>query len=124
MKKMFKKLVQIPIYPGRILIVFTEDVDIVKEYFSDYDSPVVTGVTGVSPKHSNLYTVTVIVNPNIKDISGLMTIHGVIAHEALHVVQEVFYNVGIEMDLDNPEPANYFLGWVVEEMYKVYNKIK
>lgn len=122
MNKTFKAVVKIPIYPGNLRIIFTEDLEVVKEFFPDYDRNAIAGVTGVT--EDELWTVTTIINPyyNYDDLG--LSIYGTIAHEALHVVQEVFYNVGIEMDLTNPEPANYMLGWVVDNIYQLGIDVK
>ena len=43
-----------------------------------------------------------------------------IAHEADHIVSFIFKRVGIKLDLDNDEPHAYLLGYIVEQIYKIY----
>ena len=45
---------------------------------------------------------------------------GLIAHEACHVVNAVFKSKGVELDLEQDEPQAYLLGWVVDEIHKVW----
>lgn len=44
--------------------------------------------------------------------------HGLISHEATHIVNMVFKDKHIKIDIHNDEPQAYFMGWVVEECYK------
>lgn len=48
--------------------------------------------------------------------------HSEIAHEALHIVNWIFKDRYIELDLINDEPGAYLLGWVIDQVYKA--KIK
>lgn len=44
-----------------------------------------------------------------------------LAHEAVHVCNYVFDNVGIKLDADNDEAQAYLIGWIVDEMLKFIN---
>ena|SRR3982751_3589708 len=50
--------------------------------------------------------------------------HGLIAHEALHIVGYIFACIKCKMDLDNDEPQCYLLAWVVGEVYKAICKYR
>ena len=41
-----------------------------------------------------------------------------IAHEAVHVVNQIFKDRYIKLDIDNDEPQAYLLGWVVEKCHE------
>ena len=47
---------------------------------------------------------------------------GLVAHEAIHVASILFRTMKIEMDPFNDEPLAYFIGWVVDEVYKKLDK--
>ncbi|WP_347216529.1 hypothetical protein [Chryseobacterium sp.] len=46
----------------------------------------------------------------------------VIAHEAVHIVNYVFKQAHISLDLDNDEPQAYLMGWVVDKIIKAIGK--
>lgn len=45
-----------------------------------------------------------------------------VAHESLHAVNAIFYEVGITHDLTNDEHAAYMVGWVAKCCWKVLQK--
>lgn len=123
----YKKVIPIPIYRGRFIIILTDDKEELRKKtgFGDYTlgsfeeyifaHHVFSDYNGWQGYH-------VVLNPNYeyKDISP-----GVVAHECLHFVLELFKERGIEPDVDNPEPATYLLEWAVEEVHKFMDqKIK
>lgn len=46
----------------------------------------------------------------------------VVAHESVHIVNAIFKDVYIKLDIDNDEPYAYMLGWVVEKIHNSLNK--
>lgn len=44
---------------------------------------------------------------------------GVIAHEAKHLVNQIFLKIGHNPDLFNDEPEAYLLGWIVDKLHEV-----
>ena len=46
------------------------------------------------------------------------------AHEAMHVVLNIFHMRGIEVDTNNQEPTTYMVGHVVGEVLRAHNKLK
>ena len=48
----------------------------------------------------------------------------VIVHESKHLVNNIFNDRGIKLDLYNDEPECYLLGWVFETIQKDYEKFK
>jgi len=49
---------------------------------------------------------------------------GVIAHEAVHVVNRLFHHLGIYTEELNDEHQAYLVGWVVDEMNKFLKELK
>lgn len=47
---------------------------------------------------------------------------GIIAHEAKHLVNFIFNDVGVELNIFNDETEAYLLGWIVDEIHKLLNK--
>ena len=44
--------------------------------------------------------------------------NSLIAHESVHLVNHLFEDWGIKLDLDNDEPQAYLTGWFVEQIDK------
>ena len=44
---------------------------------------------------------------------------GIIAHEAKHLVNTIFVDVGVELDRYNDEPEAYLLGWIVNRIHEL-----
>lgn len=47
----------------------------------------------------------------------------VIAHESLHLTNQILNDSGVRLDPDNDEPQCYLIGWIVNECHK-FLKIK
>tara|TARA_B100000378_G_scaffold236018_1_gene202702 strand:- start:13374 stop:13730 length:357 start_codon:yes stop_codon:yes gene_type:complete len=43
---------------------------------------------------------------------------GIIAHEAKHLLNEIYLNIGAQLDLENDEPEAYLLGWIVNRIHE------
>lgn len=55
-----------------------------------------------------------------KDIDLLNTI----THEATHVLLDTYSKINENISLDYQEPAAYYMGWIVSNIYKTYFKNK
>lgn len=44
--------------------------------------------------------------------------YGMIAHEALHVIDEIFYSIGHDYDVENNEPGTYLIECVTNKIFK------
>ena len=47
---------------------------------------------------------------------------GIIAHEAKHLVNNIFIEISHELCRYNDEPEAYLLGWIVDRIHEVLNK--
>lgn len=108
---MKRKRIKIPIYFGSLIMYKDKDLkEIEKRYnltdCSDCDALVIRDGSNFIMAFSDT------VSPSI------------IAHEALHVVSDVFNRTGVVMDLANQEPQCYLLGWVVEQCHKFLEGVK
>lgn len=104
-----KKIINIPIYHGKLTIIETDDVvksgEKYKQDLSGFDA-------GVFRNHcKNGYMRYVVVLE--KGVTNK-----IIAHECFHIVCMIFKDRHIEIDLNNDEPTAYFLGWIVGEIDK------
>lgn len=53
-----------------------------------------------------------------KDADKKLELVNIAAHEAMHVLSDIYSYVGAEVTFDNQEPAAYFLGWITQNIYK------
>jgi len=47
---------------------------------------------------------------------------GIIAHEAKHLANNIFIDIGHTLDCYNDEPEAYLLGWIVNRIHELLNK--
>jgi len=107
--------VLIPIYQEHLTIVFTDDFNTAyKKYNLDGYDPDVEYDGGVWISDSIHYLM----------LDGSNMCAGTVAHEAKHIVNNLFSRVGIELDYDNDEAECYLLGWLVDVIYMKWEIVK
>jgi len=47
---------------------------------------------------------------------------GIIAHEAKHLVNNIFIAISHDLDRYNDEPEAYLIGWIVDKIHELLNK--
>lgn len=111
---MRSKKIKIPIYDGRLILYQVDNWDIINQKYS-VDDPLTVRTCG-----------TVLTNYTKSGISEYIVafnsipLNSVIAHEAKHVVNLVFRDRGIILDVNNDEHEAYFLDWVFEQIEKFF----
>lgn len=109
------KAIDIPIYGGKLVVILTNNADVVRKYYPDFeDDYVYAHAINYYYKGNKAYYV-------VLNTEGKIT-NGVVAHEALHVVAYLFHYKGIDYDPDNDEPYAHMLEWVVEKIHEVLDK--
>lgn len=117
MNEYYQKIeIDVPIYRGVLVVIVSNSIKLVNEEIEgiEWREKEVYAHTLLSNWEGNNGYV-VILNP---DCSVRKMTHGVIAHEAVHVAQFIFENHGVRHDFDNPEPFNYLVEWVTDEIYR------
>ena len=105
---MEKKKIKIPIFHGELTILKAKDLsEIGKKYNMNFDNFQAVVWKDESKKFLTLF---VAVNEKVKS--------DIIAHEAVHLVNHVFINKGIELCRYNDENQAYLTGWFVKEIQK------
>lgn len=118
-KYFYKKKINIPIYHGKLNIVFTNDMD--KLYnLTGYEEEFLFGAAfrsymGGSPLPQYVLAINF-------DMANFPMDHGTISHEALHIAMFLSEDRMIKLDYDNPEPLTYLTGFIVNEVYKFMDK--
>lgn len=110
--------IDIPIYFGYLIIIFTDDVKAVSDKYS----------LGLSEA---FYPAFVQGNRDKKDVSQYWMVfdkkhidHGIIAHEVVHCANWIFLDRRITPDLSNDEPYAYLVGWITKKIYQQVYKNK
>ncbi len=112
MKAVFRgkrKTMRFPIYKGKFTIIMNQKLDTIAEEFNVVFDPA-NFVAGVFVVDGIVYAAF-----ELDEVTP-----GVIAHEAFHVVCQLFGDIGAKIDIANDEPPAYLLTWVVDEIHKVY----
>lgn len=108
------KEVEIPIYFGSLIMIFTDQLESLNGIYNtdikeeDYDAVVFTQV-----KDSSKIVLA------IKKVDW-----PTIAHEVVHVVNNIFLSCGVQLDRHNDEPQAYLTGWVFNEIVEFLKEIK
>lgn len=108
----YKKVVNIPMYPVTLDIIFTND------------SPKLTKLVG--KKMGDIYG-EVVTNGNCVAIAinfwgEYPIVHGVISHEAYHAAAYIMEYIGQKYDW-RTEAFTYLLDWIVDETYNFAEKL-
>lgn len=111
------KTVKIPIYFGDFTIIFTDDMKDVGEKYKD-------SIPGKMEPESYSAVVWQDHNSAYTKLYAAFTKkdNAVIAHECVHLVNNLFIARGITADLYNDEPQAYLTGWFFREIENFLNK--
>lgn len=110
-----KKSIEIPIYYGNFHIILCDSLE---DVWSRYD------LTG-DPSGWEAVAFWKTRKTGYKDYFVAFTPSctlKTVVHECVHIVNKVFRDRGIELDVNNDEPQAYFTGWVFDQAYKFLNK--
>jgi len=116
------KVMDMPIYRGRFIILLTNQTSQVKKHFpffpNESDEPYACTLHG---SYEDIESFAIVLNPwnNTSSITD-----GCVAHECLHLVNYIFANRNINYDLDNDEPAAYLINWLVDQTYSFLRETK
>ena len=102
---MKKKTIKVPLYPNNLVMYKCDDL---KEIEKLYDLSDCSNYDAIVFEHKGLDIVAF----------SKTTSPGYIAHEALHITNNIFRSIGAQPDLDNDETQCYLLEWVVKQLHK------
>jgi len=114
---MITKKYKTPLYGTPFTIVIYDNDQEFQEKFKDFhfDPPITDFDGGVFNKKGHLYIVF------SAEKKGNPT-PGIIAHEAKHLVNNIFIQISHDLDRYNDEPEAYLLGWIVDKIHELLNK--
>ncbi len=116
--------VDIPLYPGYFTLILSDDVLFVDDFCEGervVDTGVIFGETFTIYNHKSKerhFGVCLNFNHNYK------ITHGVIGHEAYHIVNLLTQFIGAKIDTDNDETEALLIEWIVDTIYNFLEKRK
>ena len=113
-KYLHKKVLNIPLYKGKFIIILSNDAKLVKTVIKNFDHDDVYGHAHID-EYNGWSGYFVVLNFHY-DFKGIT--HGVIAHEAIHVANFILDDRDVVADWSNVEPQTYLAQWITDEIYK------
>lgn len=108
---MKSKTIDIPIYRGKLTMIFDKDLSYVEK---KYKTASLENFGAVALKDDSKHRHYVV---------AFEYSHGsIIAHEVVHIINYIYLDCGIELDRINDENQAYLTGWLFEEIDKFLNK--
>jgi hypothetical protein len=113
-----QKKIKIPVYDGRLFIIDTDDPkELLRRHNFTFDY-IFAGSHFFQEKHKNIIYETYYAVFNFSLPENCRPDHDAIAHEATHLMVNLFKQKGVKLDYDNDEPMAYWNGWFVKEIIK------
>lgn len=118
-KYFHKKIIEVPLYKGKLVIVITNDSDKLNKIVSDHDvdSEIYAHSFYGGLNGHQAFVMALNFNHSFSKIT-----HGTITHEAIHIAHYIADYRGFIADFENDEPITYLAGWIANEVYKFIDK--
>lgn len=107
---MRRKKVKIPIYFGELVIYKVEDWNFVNKEFGFELDKGYDGAFWYTQDNSGTDKFHIAFKDNPSE--------SIVAHEVVHLVNEIYKTRHMSLDFNNDEPQAYLTGWVVGEVHK------
>lgn len=109
---MKKKTIEIPIYCCTLTIILDKDLSYVEK---KYNTKSLSDFGAVALKDESKYRHYVVGFTDATHLSN-------IAHEVVHLKNQIYIDSAMEVDRYNDEPEAYLTGWLFEQIDKFLNK--
>lgn len=111
-----EKYIKIPIYSGRLAIIFTDSVENLPEQIQQFfdDDIMFHSVNYYIWSHDGqekLQTFFLVLNPFTE-----MLTEGKLAHESSHITKWIFEYIGSDHTAETDEHYSYILEWIVDQV--------
>lgn len=111
------KKCKIPIYFGILTVVCADDLaEAAKIAGVDFDTHGFAAVAASQIRPSGMRDYCILLGPNAT--------LGAIAHECLHIVNFIFRDIGMKLDVHNDEPSCYLIQWLFDRAHGVFAEWK
>lgn len=104
---MISKTIDIPIYCGKLTMIFSEDLTLIEK---KYKTISLKNFGAVTLKNEANYRHYVVAFSDAKHLSN-------IAHEIVHIKNHIYLDCAMELDRYNDEPEAYLTGWLFDKIY-------
>jgi hypothetical protein len=104
------KVIDIPIYGGKLVIGYLNEEELKKEFDIDYKTMLATTYSRINYKSYN----TILINFNFDNKYQYID-YGIIAHECVHFKNFLFERIGFQCDTENDEAEAYLIEWVMNQ---------
>lgn len=107
------KTIKIPIYLCKLIIIFDKDLSYVEKKYSTTSLLNYGAITMRKPNSFSEYVIA------FEYCSG-----SIVAHEVVHLVNYIFQDRGLQLDIVNDEAQAYLTGFLFDKIYKFLNSTK
>lgn len=104
---------EIPIYFGKVVVILTSDLINIKDTYNLDEK--VKNYDAATFRYNDDYIVAF----NSKELTN-----SIISHEIVHLVNMVFHDRFIELDMNNDEPQAYLHSYLFKQIETILNKLK
>lgn len=108
--------IDIPIYFGYLIIIFSDDLKVVSDKYK----------LGLEEQN---YPAFVVGNRNLSGVNQYWMVftpkhicHTIVAHEVVHCANWIFHDMTAKIDILNDEPYAYLVGWITGQLYRAAKK--
>ena len=117
MKNYFlQKLSNVPIYKGKLLIIFSNDIHRankrLNKFFSEDEEEIFAHAGRSGLNGYKTYVVIINFHSRLGEIT-----HGIITHESIHAANFILDDCDVVPDYDNDEPLTYLAEWITDKIY-------
>ena len=113
-----KKIIEIPIYKGTFIIVFSNSKNKVNELTGISSNNIYAHAVDGTYKNKQAFFIILNFDNKYDKIT-----HGVINHEIIHICHFIFEKRDIILSYDNDEPITYLAEYLTNEVYKYINQL-
>lgn len=109
---MKQKTIDIPIYCCKLTLILDKDLSFVQ---SEYKTSDLSNYGAVVLHNESVNRHYIAAFTDKKHLSN-------IAHEVVHIKNNIFIDCGIPLDRQNDEPEAYLTGWLFEQILEFFNE--
>jgi len=117
-KHFYKKEQNVPLYHGKLVIIFTNDTERLKRCIPEFGDNEVHAQAWISDWKGFQGFFVIL---NFKNSYSKIT-NGMITHESIHIAHFIAKERGFKADFENDEPITYLAEFITNEIYKFMDK--
>ena len=116
---MVKSVIKVPIYDREIEVIIYDKQEEAEKFLGERGIEFKIGhYSGAALMNNETQEQVLMLDSTIEGFPD----RGIIAHEAKHLVNDLFVCINYKLDMHNDEPEAYLLGYLVNEIHKIIDK--